>query len=140
MKGLQDLPAELLICVCEALGGRELRRGKGAAGRITVCRSWYDAALPIYLSGLDVTAVRLYGYNIQTLTEGPSSYATQRRLMHKNTRDLQIRLISHCWVSTGLVDTLHSVPDATLASNRTKAMRASSRLRTMITTRQISML
>lgn len=95
MASLLDLPIELLILILERVGGRELRRGKGSA-RLGVCRTWYSVALPIYLSGFGTSNIDLYGHNIGQI-RGMLSYKGLRPLMHKNTRDVRVRLLGHGW-------------------------------------------
>ncbi|KJX99720.1 hypothetical protein TI39_contig353g00048 [Zymoseptoria brevis] len=87
MTSLMDLPVELLIDILERVGGRELRRGRGAA-RLSLCRTWYAVAHPVYLSGLGTTDIRLYGHDIDRIT-GKLGYSGSRLLMHKNTRRVQ---------------------------------------------------
>lgn len=94
---LVDLPAELLVLIFEGLGGRELRRGKGVgASRLSICRKWYAVAQEVYLSGLDLAKVKVRGRTIKTL-DTILGYKTARPLMHKNTRNLHIRLHGHWW-------------------------------------------
>lgn len=98
MSSLLDLPIELLVLILEQLGGRELRRGEGSA-RLTVCKTWYSAALPIFLSGFGTSNVQLYGHNIGSIRGkyGYNGARSLRPLMHKNTRDLRIHLLGHPW-------------------------------------------
>ncbi|KXT03842.1 hypothetical protein AC578_8906 [Pseudocercospora eumusae] len=104
MSTLLCLPTELLNLILEELGGRELRRsrqtGDGARWRahqrLSICREWYASARPVYLSGLGTSAVRLYASNLQQLDD-KLGYAGHRKLMHKNTRSMTIRLLGHFW-------------------------------------------
>lgn len=95
MSSLLDLPIELLIFILERVGGRELRRGKGSA-RLAICRTWYAAALPVYLSGFGTSSIQLYGHNIEKI-RSKFGYTGFRPLMHKNTRNLRIHLLGHLW-------------------------------------------
>ena len=47
MQTLMDLPMELLVLICEYAGDPDLRRGKGAAARLMLCRQWFAAAHPV---------------------------------------------------------------------------------------------
>ncbi|KAM3415751.1 hypothetical protein BST61_g9262 [Cercospora zeina] len=107
MASLLTLPAELLVLILEHVGGRELRRsqtgktkqsgpGWRATDKLILCREWYAAARPVFLSGLHVSELRLYGCNLDRL-DGELSYKASRHLMHKNTRSLSIRLLGHYW-------------------------------------------
>ncbi|KAK6437079.1 hypothetical protein LTR95_006726 [Oleoguttula sp. CCFEE 5521] len=97
---LLDLPAELLTQILEELGGRELRRGVHVGSRrLTLSRYWYEAALPVYLSGLDVASVEVTGIHCLDLPYH-LNYLGSRRLMYKNTRRLHVRLYGHWWDST----------------------------------------
>ncbi|KAK3648593.1 hypothetical protein LTR56_007419 [Elasticomyces elasticus] len=93
MPTLQTIPVELLGLICEHLGGRELRRGKG---RLTLFKAWYLEARPIFLSGVDVASIRLYGHNLQQLSDG----TWDRHIMRQNTRNLHLRLVGHWWDET----------------------------------------
>lgn len=95
MSRLTDLPTELLCQILEEVGGRHLRRGKGSA-RLCVSRKWYAAARPVYLSGLEVTKINIFGHNLGDL-DTKYSHTGLRPLMHKNTRELRIRLLGHYW-------------------------------------------
>ncbi|KAF2162310.1 hypothetical protein M409DRAFT_27314 [Zasmidium cellare ATCC 36951] len=95
MSRLIDLPGELLCQILEEVGGSHLRRDNGSA-RLCVCRKWYAAARPVYLSGLGTTKVNIFGHNLGEL-ETKYSYSSLRRLMHKNTREMRIRLLGHYW-------------------------------------------
>ncbi|KAF7197000.1 hypothetical protein HII31_01425 [Pseudocercospora fuligena] len=104
MSTLLCLPTELLNLILEEIGGRELRRsrqtGDGprwrAHERLSICREWYALARPVYLSGLGTSAVRLYASNLKQLDD-KLGYAGHRKLMHKNTRSMSIRLLGHFW-------------------------------------------
>lgn len=98
MSSLSDLPIELLVLILEQLGGRELRRGQGSA-RLTVCKTWYSAALPVYLSGFGTSSIQLYGYNVKSVRNkfGYNNLQPLRHLMHKNTRELRFSLRGHPW-------------------------------------------
>ncbi|KAF2769450.1 hypothetical protein EJ03DRAFT_351190 [Teratosphaeria nubilosa] len=101
---LQDLPVELLALICDELGGRELRRlyGPEQKTKLALCRKWYDAARSVYASGLEVANVNVFGHNLGDLTQGGLSYAVgKRKLMHKNTRRLRLRVLDHPWDRTG---------------------------------------
>lgn len=87
---------ELLSQILEEVGGAHLRNNKGAAARLCVCQKWYAAARPIYLSGLGTTRIKLFGHNIGEL-DTKYGYSQLRPLMHKNTRNLRIRLLGHWW-------------------------------------------
>ncbi|KAK5735419.1 hypothetical protein LTR17_008116 [Elasticomyces elasticus] len=90
MPSLQTIPVELLGLICEHLGGRELRRGKG---RLTLFKAWYLEARPVFLSGIDVASIRLYGHNLFQL----SDKKWDRQLMRQNTRHLRLRMVGHWW-------------------------------------------
>ena len=92
---LLDLPVELVAQILEEVGGRELRRGRGAE-RLLICRTWYHIAQPIFLSGLMTSEIDIRGWNLHHL-DGRYSYRGQRHLMHKNTRSMSIRLLGHFW-------------------------------------------
>ncbi|KAK6428038.1 hypothetical protein LTR95_015824 [Oleoguttula sp. CCFEE 5521] len=97
--GLLDLPTELLVLILEEVGGSALRRGAGiGVHRLTLSRKWYEAAHPVYLSGLNVTDIRVTGSTCGTL-ESKWGHEDHRRLMHKNTRALHVRLCGHWWES-----------------------------------------
>ncbi|KAK4508421.1 hypothetical protein PRZ48_002159 [Zasmidium cellare] len=95
MSRLMNLPTELLCQILEEVGGSHLRRDNGSA-RLCVCRKWYEAARPVYLSGLETTNINIFGHNLGDL-ETKYSYSDLRPLMHKNTRELRIRLLGHYW-------------------------------------------
>lgn len=95
MSRLMDLPAELLCQILEEVGGSQLRRGYGSAS-LCVSRKWYAAARPVYLSGLEVAKVNIFGHNLTDL-DTKYSYSGLRLLMHKNTRKLRVRLLGHYW-------------------------------------------
>ncbi|KAK4894466.1 hypothetical protein LTR27_007352 [Elasticomyces elasticus] len=90
MPSLQTLPVELLGLICDHLGGRELRRGKGS---LTLFKAWYLEARPVFLSGIDVASIRLYGHNLFQL----SGEGWDRQLMRQNTRHLRLRMVGHWW-------------------------------------------
>lgn len=91
MTGLQDLPVELLSLIAEELGGGELRKN---VRNLTLCRKWYNAAFEVYRSGLNLGDINIYGCNINRLSDR-GSYSGLRKLMHKNTRRLHVRLLGH---------------------------------------------
>ena len=93
MTQLLDLPTELLILILEQLGGRELRRN---ASNLTICRKWFPAAHPVYLSGLETGNIRIHGCGIGDLA-GKWSYSGEWVLMHRNTRELWMRQLGHWW-------------------------------------------
>lgn len=93
MAQLTDLPSELLQLILETLGGRELRRD---VRNLALSRQWYDAAIGVYHSGLDTSDIKIYGCDIPRLTQ-TWGYTGKRRLMHKNTRGLQIRIYGFPW-------------------------------------------
>lgn len=95
MSRLMDLPTELLCQILEEVGGSHLRRGKGSA-RLCVSRKWYAAARPVYLSGLEVTKINIFGHNLGDLDTKYSNTGL-RPLMHKNTRKLRVRVLGHYW-------------------------------------------
>ncbi|KAK3690587.1 hypothetical protein LTR37_019083 [Vermiconidia calcicola] len=90
---LMDLPLELLVLVAEEVGGRNLRRD---VSNLTTCRKWYDAAHAVYLTGLDHSETRIHGCDVDHLNER-WSHLEQRKLVYKNTRKLNIRLLGHWW-------------------------------------------
>ncbi|PPJ51037.1 hypothetical protein CBER1_07549 [Cercospora berteroae] len=107
MASLLTLPTELLVLILEHVGGRELRRsqtgksptsgpGWRATDKLLLCREWYAAARPVFLSGLHLSEVRLYACNLDRL-DGELSYKKSRTLMHNNTRSLTVRLLGHFW-------------------------------------------
>ncbi|KAK4963634.1 hypothetical protein LTR10_001263 [Elasticomyces elasticus] len=96
MPTLQTIPVEILGLICEHLGGRELRRGKGA-GRLMLFKAWYLEARPVFLSGVDVASIRLYGHNLHELSDGNLSSSISRHLMRQNTRHLRLRMVGHWW-------------------------------------------
>ena len=95
MPRLPDLPNELVDQILEEIGGRELRRGRGAA-RLSLNRKWYVSARPVYLSGLDITDIVVH---VLSLSELETKFAKNgnRQLMHKNTRQLGFRLSGYAW-------------------------------------------
>lgn len=110
MSSLTDLPPELLVQILEAVGSRELGRGKGAA-KLCVCQHWYIAARPVYLSGLKTRNINIFGHNIKDL-DNAYSYSDLRPLMHKNTRKLRFRLLVHYWdENTAQANNHHSDAD-----------------------------
>ncbi|CAK1354081.1 unnamed protein product [Cercospora beticola] len=107
MASLLTLPTELLVLILEHVGGRELRRsqtgkpatsgpGWRATDKLMLCREWYAAARPVFLSGLHLSELRLYACNLDRL-DGELSYKKSRTLVHNNTRSLTIRLLGHFW-------------------------------------------
>ncbi|KAK3709405.1 hypothetical protein LTR37_010966 [Vermiconidia calcicola] len=88
-----DLPQELLDLVAEEVGGRNLRRN---VSNLTICRKWYDASHAVYLTGLDHSETRIHGCDLGHFNER-WSHLEQRKLMHRNTRNLDVRLLGHWW-------------------------------------------
>lgn len=91
MTQLLDLPAELLSLILSEVGGGSLRKD---INNLTICRKWYNAAFEIFHSGRHLRDIDLRGCNINRLAD-VGSYSGQRKLMHKNTRNLKIRLLGH---------------------------------------------
>ena len=93
MTQLLDLPSEILVLILEEVGGRNLRR---STSYLTMCRKWYEAARAVYLSGLDVSKIQIHGCDIDNIS-GKWNRSSQRSLIHKNTRELGVRLFGHWW-------------------------------------------
>ena len=107
MASLMAIPAELLVLILEHVGGRELRRsetgkparysrGWRATEKLALCREWYAAARPVYLSGLHVSEMRLYACSLRS-PDHDFGHSRSRKLMYKNTRSLSLRLLGHFW-------------------------------------------
>lgn len=90
---LLDLPTEILVLIFEELGGMKLRSNDGAA-RLTVSRKWYEAAYAVYLSGVSLSNVNLGASGLNNAHLPPVG-SQGRRLMHRNTRTLRLRLQGH---------------------------------------------
>ena len=84
-----DLPQELLALIAEKLGPHELRT---AADYLLICKDWYRAALPVFLSNLNLSNVYLSYEDLRRL---PHELAPFSDLLRAQTKRLSIRLIGH---------------------------------------------
>ncbi|KAK5175244.1 uncharacterized protein LTR77_000381 [Saxophila tyrrhenica] len=90
---LTDLPVEILELILEEVGGRNLRRN---VDNLLLCRRWYDVAISVFHSGLEISSIRIHGCDVERLKDQQKSYK-QRLLMHKNAREVNVRLLGYWW-------------------------------------------
>ncbi|MCJ1396522.1 hypothetical protein MMC18_009413 [Xylographa bjoerkii] len=84
-----DLPTEILSAILQDVGPTQLRR---TAENLLVCRRWYQLALPIYLSGLDLSSITLSAWS---LIRFPSTGLLFDAIAARTLR-LSIRIVGHC--------------------------------------------
>ncbi|MCJ1383336.1 hypothetical protein MMC17_006449 [Xylographa soralifera] len=84
-----DLPPEILSAILQDVGPTQLRR---TAENLLVCRQWYQLALPIYLSGLNLSSITLSAWS---LIRFPSTGLLFDSIAARTLR-LSIRILGHC--------------------------------------------
>ena len=84
-----NLAPELLALIAEHIGGHELRSN---VDYLLICKNWYQIALPIFLSGLDLTDVYLSYKDLRRL---PHELAPFSNLLVAQTKRISIRLVGH---------------------------------------------
>lgn len=84
-----DLPPELLWLIAQHVGAAELRT---SVDYLTVARKWYWAALPVFLSGLQLSTLYLSSYDVARLPYPKTALET---LMQAKVERLSLRFVGH---------------------------------------------
>ena len=93
---LMELPQELVSLIFDHVGASELRKN---VNYLLVSRRWYSRAQPIFLSGLDVTKVKLSASSLIKFPP-PGKGSPLLSLIQKNAQQVCLRLLGHWWDST----------------------------------------
>lgn len=85
-----DIPSEILTLIANCLGPSELRK---SAAYLLIFKSWYHAALPVYLSRLPLTDLYLASHH--DLDKFPPPDTALANLIQTKTKRLSVRLVGH---------------------------------------------